>query len=222
MLTFYGHPLSSYSQKVLIALYETGVPFTFRQIDLDKDDDRALMASIEPMGRMPGLQDSARGVILSQSSVMIEYIDRHYPGPHRLLPQDPDQALLARQWARFFDFQIMQVMQQIVDARLFMAEGAEPQVTAFAHGKLDLAYAALDQHLTGREWALGDYGVVECAASPSLFYAGILRPFDDYPALSDYFERLLERPSFHRARIDALPYLGWFPFQDLIPARFLT
>jgi glutathione S-transferase len=219
-LTFYGHPLSSYTQKVLIALYETGAPFTFREIDLSKDEDQALMASIEPMGRMPGLRDEARGITVSQSSVMIEYIDRHYPGPQRLVPEDFDTSILARQWDRFFDFQVMQMMQHFVDARLFMDKGAEGPLTRFAQDKLDLAYAALDRHLQGREWVAGDFGLADCGAAPSLFYAGIVHPFDRFPALSAYFERLVLRPSFVRARIDGLPYLNWFPYYDLVPARF--
>lgn len=219
-LTLYGHPLSSYTQKVLIALYETGAPFTFRQIDLGKDEDRALMAQIEPMGRMPGLRDEARDLTLSQSSVMIEYIDRHYPGPHRLVPEDFDASITTRQWDRFFDFQVMQMMQPMVDARLFMDEEAEAPVSKFAKEKLDLAYAALERHLQGREWAAGEFGLADCAASPSLFYAGMIHPFDGYPTLSAYFERLVTRPSFHRARTEALPWLNWFPYYDLVPARF--
>lgn len=219
MLTLYGHPLSSYTQKALIALYETGVSFTFHHIDLDDAGDRALMATIEPMGRMPGLRDAARGVILSQSSVIIEYVDQHHPGPIRLLPADPDAALVARQWDRFFDFQVMQMMQMIVDARLFMDEAAEAPVGTFARGKLDLAYAVLDRHLHGRDWAAGDFGLADCAAAPSLFYAGILHPFDSFPALSAYFERLLARPSFDRARTEALPWLEYFPFHRLVPER---
>ncbi|MTH58571.1 glutathione S-transferase family protein [Paracoccus litorisediminis] len=222
MLTIYGHPLSSYTQKVLVALYETGAPFTFRQIDLGDPEDRALMKRIEPMGRMPGLRDEARGVILSQSSVMIDYVQLHYPATRKLLPADLDAAFLARQWDRFFDFQVNGIAQQIVDARLFMGEGAEAPVSAFARDKLDLAYDALDHHLQNREWAAGDYGLADCAASPALFYAGILQPFGDRPVLSAYFERLLARPSFHRARTEALPCLKLFPFPELIPARFLT
>lgn len=221
MLTVFGHPLSSYTQKVLVGLYEAGVPFSFRHIDPGKEEDRALMAQIEPMGRMPGLRDEARGMILSQSSVMIEYVDRNYPGPHRLLPMDPDSVFLARQWDRFFDFQINGMVQHIVDARLFMAPEAEIPVTGFIKGKLDLAYAALEHHLQGREWAAGEFGLADCAAAPALFYAGILHPFDRHPALSAYFERLLGRPSFHRARTEALPWLHLFPFADLLPARFL-
>jgi glutathione S-transferase len=220
-LILYGHPLSSYTQKVLIALYETGAPFSFRRIDLGKDEDRALMARIEPMGRMPGLRDEAREVTLSQSSVMIEYIDRHYPGPDRLIPEDFDASILTRQWDRFFDFQIMQMAQPMVDARLFMDKGAEAPVTAFAKSKLDLAYAALDKHLRNRKWAAGEaFTLADCAAAPALFYAGFIHPFDAHPDLSAYFEKLVARPSFARARIEALPWLNWFPYYDLVPARF--
>ena len=34
-LALYGHPFSSYTQKVLIALYENGTPFEFRCIGPD-------------------------------------------------------------------------------------------------------------------------------------------------------------------------------------------
>ncbi|MGA0613354.1 glutathione S-transferase family protein [Paracoccus sp. KR1-242] len=220
MLTIYGHPLSSYTQKVLVALYETGAPFTFHQIDLGQEEDRALMAGIEPMGLMPGLKDHARGVILSQSSVMIEYVDRHYPGKVRMLPADPDAALSARQWDRFFDFQVMQVMQTIVSARLFMGEGVEEPVGRFVHDRLERAYVALDHHLKGREWAAGDFGLADCAAAPALFYAGMIHPFAGHPALAAYFERLLARPSFQRARTEAVPWLQYFPFPELVPQRF--
>ena len=35
MLALYGHHFSSYTQKVLIALYENGTPFEFREIGPD-------------------------------------------------------------------------------------------------------------------------------------------------------------------------------------------
>src|SRR5262249_14696463 len=40
-LTLYAHPFSSYCQKVLIALYETGAPFTMRRLE---HSDAAAMA----------------------------------------------------------------------------------------------------------------------------------------------------------------------------------
>ncbi|MDQ7260632.1 glutathione S-transferase family protein [Paracoccus sp. PS-1] len=219
MLTLYGHPLSSYTQKVLIALYELGTDFEFRHIDLGDEGDRALMLSVEPMGRMPALREG--DLVLSQSSLMIEWLDRHHPGPQRLLDPDPDASLPARQWDRFLDFQVMQMMQQIVDARIFMAEGAEERVAPFARGKLDLAYAALDRRLDGRDWIAGGFGLADCAAMPALFYAGAIHPFADHPRLTGYFERLVARPSVQRVIEGARPFYGWFPFKDGIAARFL-
>lgn len=219
MLTFYGHPLSSYTQKVLIALYELGADFEFRQVDLGDAADRALMRTVEPMGRMPALRDG--DMVLSQSSLMIEWLDRHHPGPQHLLDPDPDASLVARQWDRFMDFQVMQMMQQIVDARLFMGDGAEDRVAPFARGKLDLAYAALEQRLDGRDWLAGGFGLADCAAMPALFYAGAIHPFAAHPRLGAYFERLVARPSVQRVIDGARPFYGWFPFKDGIPARFL-
>lgn len=219
MLTLYGHPLSSYTQKVLIALYELGADFTFCEVDLGDAQDRALMQSVEPMGRMPALREG--DFTLSQSSLMIEWLDRHHPGPQRLLDPDPDASLPARQWDRFLDFQVMQMMQQIVDARIFMAEGAEERVAPFARAKLDLAYAALDRRLDGRDWIAGGFGLADCAAFPALFYAGAIHSFADHPHLGAYFERLVARPSIQRVIAGARPFYGWFPFKDGIAARFL-
>ena len=220
MPTLYGHPLSSYTQKVLIALYELGTDFEFRHIDLGDEGDRALMRTVEPMGRMPALREG--DLVLSQSSLMIEWLDRHHPGPQRLLDPDPDASLPARQWDRFLDFQVMQMMQQIVDARIFMSKGAEERVSPFARGKLDLAYAALDRQLDGRDWIVGGFGLADCAAMPALFYAGAIHPFDAHPALSAYFDRLMQRPSVQRVIAGAQPWFQYFPFKQGIPARFLT
>lgn len=219
-LTLYGHPLSSYTQKVLIALYEQGTAFDFRQVDLGQEEDRRLMAGLSPLGKMPALRDRAQDRTLSESAVIIEYLDRHYPGPAPLLPADPDEALPARMWNGIFDYHVSREMQQIVDARLFMDDAAEPGVGAFARASLDRAYAAIDRRMADRDWAADSFGLADCAAVPALFYAGILHPFDGYPALSAYFERLLGRASVARVLEEAKPWFHLFPFRDLIPARF--
>lgn len=219
-LILYGHPLSSYCHKVLIALYENGTGFDFRQVDLGREEDRALIGRLTPLGKMPALRDEARDVTVSESTLIIEYLDRHHPGPVPLLPTDFDRSLTARTWDRIFDYHISREMQQIVDARLFMEDAAEPAIGNFARASLDRAYTAADRHLSGRDWAAGAFGLADCAAMPALFYGGILHPFDTYPNLSAYFERLLARPSVARVLDEAKPCFHLFPFRDRIPARF--
>lgn len=219
-LTFYGHPLSAYCHKVLIALYETDTPFDFRLIDLGLDSDRELIGALTPLGKMPALTDDAAGVTIAESSLIIEYLARHHPGAVALLPADPDAAMEARVWDRIFDIHVMNVFQAIVDAKLFMGEGTDERVTPFVLSQMDRAYAAINRHLDGREWAAGDFGLADCAAAPALFYGGILHPFDDHPHLGAYFERLIARPSVARVLEEAKPSFGMFPFVDKMPARF--
>lgn len=219
-LTLHGHPLSSYCHKVLVALYDSDTPFSFRHVNPADPADAARLARLTPMGQMPALEDGSRGIVLAETSVIIGWLARHYPGARRLLPEDDDAAIEAQVWDRFFDFNVNGAMQPIVNARLFMDRAAEPGVTAHARASLDRAYAAADRHLAGRDWLAGGFGLADCAAAPALFYAGILHPFDAHPRLAAYFERLLARPSVARVLDEARPVLHLFPFIDRVPARF--
>ena len=71
-LTLYSHPFSSYCQKVLIALWEHEIPFTYRH--LEEPGAAEERAALWPLGRFPVLVDGGRTV--AESSIIIEY-----PGP---------------------------------------------------------------------------------------------------------------------------------------------
>ena len=43
-LQLFGHPFSSYTMKVLIALYENATPFEFRMLDPDHPENGAALA----------------------------------------------------------------------------------------------------------------------------------------------------------------------------------
>src|SRR4051794_3829718 len=118
-LTLYAHPFSSYCQKVLIALWENDVPFTYRH--LEEPGAAEERASLWPLGRFPVLVDDGR--MVAESSIIIEHLDLHHPGPVRLLPDDRDAALEVRFMDRFFDNYVMSAMQKPVLEAL-KAEGA--------------------------------------------------------------------------------------------------
>src|SRR5690606_1421984 len=98
-LTLYAHPFSSYCQKVLIALYENGTPFTYRK--LESAEAVAELTALWPMSKMPVLVDGERTVM--EATVIVEYLQIHHPGAVRLLPEDPAEALEVRLMDRFFD-----------------------------------------------------------------------------------------------------------------------
>lgn len=210
-LAFYGHPFSSYCQKVLVALYENDTPFEFRLLSMEDDDTGCAFAALWPLRRMPVLVDDGRTVV--ESSIAIEHLDLHRPGPVRLLPRDPAAALEARMLDRVFDNYIQTPMQRIVFEALRPADARDPFGVDQARALLDTAYAWLDDTLAGREWAAGDgFGLADCAAAPALFYADWVHPIPPAQAnLRSYRQRLLARPSFARAVDEARPYRSLFP-----------
>ena len=50
-LELYYHPLSSFCQKVLIALYENDTPFVPRLVDLSDEASRAAFLALWPIGK---------------------------------------------------------------------------------------------------------------------------------------------------------------------------
>jgi glutathione S-transferase len=208
-LTLYFHPFSAYGQKVLVALWENEIPFAYRH--LEEPGAAEEWAALWPLGRFPVLVDDGRTI--AESSIIIEHLDQRYAGPVRLLPNDRDAALEVRLMDRFFDNYIMTAMQKPV----FEARRAEPsrkeEAMAEAGQALDMAYAWLEERLSGRAWAAGEsFTMADCAAAPSLFYADWVRQIgSDFPRLRDYRSRLLARPSFARAVDEARPYRSYFP-----------
>ena len=208
-LTLYSHPFSSYCQKVLTALWENDVPFSYRHLEHSGAAEER--AALWPFGRFPVLVDD--GSTIAESSIIIEYLDIHYPGATRLLPDDREAALEVRFMDRFFDNYVMAAMQKPVFAAL-RSDGAGKDVAmAEARTSLDTAYAWLDDRLAGRRWAAGDeFSMADCAAAPSLFYADWVHQIGpQFPVVRDYRSRLLARPSFARAVEEGRPYRGYFP-----------
>src|SRR5262245_30429808 len=104
-LVLYGHHFSSYTQKVLIALYENATPFEFRNLGPDAPENTAEWLQRWPLRKMPVLVDGERNI--AETSVIIEYLQLKHPGPHGFLPVDPLTALDVRFFDRFFDLHVM-------------------------------------------------------------------------------------------------------------------
>ena len=210
-LTLYAHPFSSYCQKVLIALYEAGTPFVYRELTPETPEHGAALAALWPLARFPVLEADGRALI--ESSVIVEYLDLHHPGPAPMIPRDADAALDIRFLDRFFDNYVMTPMQRIVADFMRPPETRDPQTVAEAKALLDGAYAWLDTRLGDAEWVGGQgFSLADCAAAPSLFYADWVHPIDGaLDKARAYRGRLLARPSFARAVNEARPYRHFFP-----------
>jgi len=206
-LQFFGHPFSSYTQKVLIALWADGTPFDYRMVE--DPDNMAELKRHSPFGQFPLLLDGDRAVF--ETSIIIEYLQQKDPGPDRWIP-DGDEGLRVRFFDRFFDLYIMNTMQ------VGVANALRPEGKADAYGeerareRLHVAYDWLEEHI-GETWAVGDtFTLADCAAAPSLFYADWVEPLGSKrPRLNAYRTRLLAHPPVARAVDEGRPYRHYFP-----------
>ena len=117
-LTLHFHPLASFCWKALIALYENDTPFAPNMVDLGNAAERAALLKLWPIGKFPVLRDDARNQTIPESSIIIEYLDRHYPGRTQFIPADPDLAWQTRLRDRFYDLYLHLPMQKIMVDRL--------------------------------------------------------------------------------------------------------
>ena len=190
MMVLYSGTTCPFSQRCRFVLFEKGMDFEIRDVDLyNKPEDISIM---NPYGQGPILVE--RDLILYESNIINEYIDERFPHP-QLMPADP----VMRARARLFLFQF--------EVELFS------QIEALEHGNAkaqDKARAHVSDRLvqmapvfTKQKHMLGDeFSMLDVAISPLLWrldYYGIALPKSAAPIMK-YAERLFSRPAF----IDAL------------------
>ena len=203
-ITLYYHPLSSYCQKAIIGLYELGVPFAKRTVDLGDAAERAAFLAIAPIGKFPVIVDHADGDrAIPESTILLEHVD----AAGRLFP-----SLAARAGDRFWDLHVHHHTQLIVGDRLRPADARDPFGVAHARAKLETAFDLAETALRDHGWAAGDdFTIADCAAAPALFFTQKLVPFGARRHLAAYYDRLRARPSVARTFDEAAPYLAMFP-----------
>jgi glutathione S-transferase len=211
-LRLYYHPLSSFCQKALIALYEAGAPFTPQIVDLRDEKDRAAFVKLWPIGKFPVLKDEAHDRLVPESSIIIEYLAQHYPGKSTLVPADCDAARQTRLRDRFFDLYVNMPMQKVIGDRMRPADKKDPSGVDQAKQQIKTAVDLLERDI-GKAWAMGEaFTMADCAAAPALFYANMVAPFmDTHKNVAAYFQRLTKRPSYARVQKEAEPYLNLVP-----------
>ena len=108
-LQYFGHPFSSYTQKVLIALWADETPFEYRMIAPDHPENMEELKRHSPYGLFPLLIDDSRAVF--ESSTIIEHLQAHHPGPNAWIPEG-ETGRRVRFLDRFFDLYVMGNMQK--------------------------------------------------------------------------------------------------------------
>ncbi len=209
MLTIYGHPISSYTWKVLAALYENDTPFEF--VTLDQNTYPDFLAKW-PLGTFPVLVDSDRNRMITETSVIIEYLDQYYPGHVRFVPKDFDTALEVRRWDRLFDT-IGTTMTKVVMDNVRPDDQHDPIGVEAAKVAVRKIYTVVEAQLGDRAFIVGDsLTLADASAAPSLWYGTRNIPLDGaFPRIAAYLERLKAWPAFARAVKGSEPLFHMYP-----------
>ncbi|MDH3281130.1 MAG: glutathione S-transferase family protein [Gammaproteobacteria bacterium] len=117
-MKLYYHPMSTYSQKVLIAFHEKDIEFKPAIVQLMNPEAREQYRKIYPMGKVPMLMVEGDHMI-PESSTIIEYLDGL--AGSTLIPAEPERARKTRFKERMFDFYLADSL-----AALFF-EGLKPE-----------------------------------------------------------------------------------------------
>jgi len=211
--TLQMHPLSSYCHKVLIALYENATPFKPHTVDLGDPVAREQFKQLWPIGKFPVLCDERRGQTVPESTTIIEYLSRHYPGPVQLIPEERELAAQVRATDRFYDLHLHEPMTKVVVDKLRPADGHDHIGVEQAQERIRTALGIAEREMADRRWAVGDrFTMADCAAGPPLFFINKMTPLAaGFPHMSAYLQRLVQRPSYVRVLAEAQPYMHMFP-----------
>ena len=206
-MKLYHNPLSSYSQKVLLALHETGIEVETEVINLFDDQARADYRKIYPIGKIP-LLVLDDGHPIPESSIIIEYLSS-ISKQIKLISNDATEARKTRFLDRMYDL----YLNNPVGTKFFELQKPQNQqsrqVIDDADEKINIMYNNMEDNLASKTWNRGDqFTLADCAAIPPLFYAQQVAPFSQRPVIQAYWERANQRPSFIKVMEVVKPLLA--------------
>ncbi len=196
-MLLYEHPLSSYAQKVKIALREKGLKFDVETPQgLGSGKSAGRFADSSPRMEVPALIDGDTRIF--DSTIILEYLEDKWPTPP-LLPRDPAARAEARMIEDVCDTLYEAINWGLGEIRWFKrAEGEQADKMSAAAGRQTAEVQTwLAGKLGAKPWFNGDvFGWADISVAPYLnrsFHYGLNTP--DRSSLAQWRERLRERPS---------------------------
>ena len=179
-MLLYEHPLSSYAQKVKIALREKGLDFKAETPPaLGSGKAEGPFAAASPRNEVPALIDG--DVQIFNSTIILEYLEDKFPSPP-LLPRDPAARAKARMIEEVCDTLYEAINWGLSEIRWFKrAEGEQAEkMTATAARQTAELQAWLTDKLGTAQWFNGEsFGWADLSVAPYVnrsFHYGLGTP----------------------------------------------
>jgi len=193
MMVLYSGTTCPFSQRSRFVLFEKGMDFEIRDIDLyNKPEDIAVM---NPYGQVPILVE--RDLVLYESNIINEYIDERFPHP-QLMPADPVMRARTRLFLYNFEKELFVHVGTLEERSGTVDEKARERARNAIRDRL----SQLAPLLLKNKYMLGEeFSMLDVAIAPLLWrldHYGIELPKSAAP-IQKYAERLFSRPAYIEA-----------------------
>jgi glutathione S-transferase len=197
-MKIYYNPASSYSQRVLIALYEKDLSFTPIEVNLFEPQAREKYKTINPFAKIPTLETDS-GEMIFEACIMIEYLDRQFSQQPCLL--DPERILEIRLIERIIDVYINGGREVLFADSQRQLELRGKKEVLKARTLLETACNFLEDKLQSQTWLAGEqFSLADCTAAPTLTYLRLVYDYHHLPNLTNYMRRLESRSAVARVQ----------------------
>ena len=165
-LKLYFHPLSSFCQKALVALYENGTPFEPHIVDLADAKSSAAFKAIWPIGKIAGAARRGERPHRCRNRASSSSIWRStIPGRRSSCRRTRSSHAGCACSDRFYDLYVNVPMQKVVTDKLRPSGKNDPYGVEAARALLQTAYTMIEQEMATKTWATGDaFTMADCAA----------------------------------------------------------
>src|SRR6185295_11625331 len=199
MLRLHYSPLSTFSQRVRIALLEKRIPAELVEVDLPgRAQFQPDYLAKNPYGRVPAIDEDGWG--LYESTAILEYLEATRPSPP-LVPADARGRARVAMHMKLCDLELAGPARTILVPKRFLPRERwilEPMEKA--RGKIEKHLAILEPEIQGREFLAGErFTLADVCYAPFLQFLPIL-DVTPGPAVRSWAARLVERPSVRETR----------------------
>lgn len=203
MITIYGIATSRAFRTYWMA-EELGLDYQRRPVDFRGDDLRdPAYLELNPNGRIPTLVDG--DFVIWESMAINFYLAEKYDGGRGLWPDSVETRALANQWSHWVMGEVEgPLLTYLMHKRVLPEHKREAEKLTRNEGILRQPLKILDQALAGRDYLVdGRFTVADLNLAAVLGWAKPARlSLKDYPNLSDWLKRCLDRPARKIAQVE--------------------